>query len=63
LGEDPLEENNIAETKKDVVEKMEKTVVEILKGESLVHVESKDEIGDERSEIIESELKRMGYVN
>ena len=63
LREDPLEENNIAETKKDVVEKMEKTVVEILKGESLVHVESKDEIGDERSEIIESELKRMGYVN
>ena len=63
LREDTLEENNIAETKKDVVEKMEKTVVEILKGESLVHVESKDEIGDERSEIIESELKRMGYVN
>jgi len=63
LREDPLEENNIAETKKDVVEKMEKTVVDILKGKDLRHVESNNEIGDEKSEIIESELKRLGYVS
>ena len=63
LREDPLEENNIAETKKDVVEKMEKTVVDILKGKDLRHVESNNKIGDEKSEIIESELKRLGYVS
>ena len=63
LREDPLEENNIAETKKDVVEKMEKMVVDILKGKDLRHVESNNEIGDEKSEIIESELKRLGYVS
>ena len=63
LREDPLEENNIVETKKDVVKKMEKIVVDILKGKDLRHVESNNEIGDEKSEIIESELKRLGYVS
>ena len=42
---------------------MEKTVVDILKGKDLRHVESNNEIGDEKSEIIESELKRLGYVS
>jgi hypothetical protein len=61
LGEDPLEENNIAETKKDVVEKMEKTVVEILKGKDLRHVES-NELSEDEIKKARSVLSRLGYI-
>ena len=61
LREDPLEENNIAETKKDVVEKMEKTVVEILKGKDLRHVES-NELSEDEIKKARSVLSRLGYI-
>ena len=61
LREDPLEENNIAETKKDVVEKMEKTVVDILKGKDLRHVES-NELSEDEIKKARSVLTRLGYI-
>ena len=61
LREDPLEENNIAETKKDVVEKMEKTVVDILKGKDLRHVES-NELSEDEIKKARSVLSRLGYI-
>ena len=61
LREDTLEENNIAETKKDVVEKMEKTVVDILKGKDLRHVES-NELSEDEIKKARSVLSRLGYI-
>ena len=61
LREDPLEENNIAETKKDVVEKMEKMVVDILKGKDLRHVES-NELSEDEIKKAKSVLSRLGYI-
>ena len=61
LREDPLEENNIVETKKDVVKKMEKIVVDILKGKDLRHVES-NELSEDEIKKARSVLSRLGYI-
>ena len=63
LKNDPLEEKNIAKNNKDVVAEMEKQLVEILKGESFQHSQSNEELDEEQSDIIDSELKRLGYIN
>ena len=63
LKNDPLEEKNIADGRKDMIEEMEKHLVEILKGESFQHSQSNEEFGEEQSDIIDSELKRLGYIN
>ena len=63
LKNDPLEEKNIAKNNKDVVAEMEKQLVEILKGESFQHSQSNEEFSEKQSDIIESELKRLGYIN
>ena len=60
---DPLEEKNIADGRKDMIEEMEKYLVEILKGESFQRSQSNEEFGEEQSDIIDSELKRLGYIN
>ena len=63
LKNDPLEEKNIADGRKDMIEEMEKHLVEILKGESFQRSQSNEEFGEEQSDIIDSELKRLGYIN
>ena len=63
LKNDPLEEKNIADGRKDMIEEMEKHLVEILKGDSFQHSQSNEEFGEEQSDIIDSELKRLGYIN
>ena len=63
LRKDQLEENNIANNKNDVVIKMEKILLEILKNGNSKERKSYEEIDDEQSEIIESELKKLGYIN
>ena len=63
LKNDPLEEKNIADGRKDMIEEMEKYLVEILKGESFQRSQSNEEFGEEQSDIIDSELKRLGYIN
>ena len=63
LRKDQLEENNIANNKNDVVIKMEKILLEILKNGNPKERKSYEEIDDEQSEIIESELKKLGYIN
>ena len=63
LRKDQLEENNIANNKNDVVIKMEKILLEILKNGNSKERKSYEEIDSEQSEIIESELKKLGYIN
>ena len=63
LKNDPLEEKNIAKNNKDVVTEMEKQLIEILKGENMEHKQSNEEFSEKQSDIIESELKRLGYIN
>ena len=63
LRKDQLEENNIANNKNDVVTKMEKILLEILKNGNSKERKSYEEIDGEQSEIIESELKKLGYIN
>ncbi len=53
--------NNIVETKKDVVKKMEKIVVDILKGKDLRHVES-NELSEDEIKKARSVLSRLGYI-
>ena len=61
LKNDPLEEKNIAEDNKDVVEEMEKQVIEILKGESLEHKQSK-KLTEEEIKKAREVLTKLGYI-
>ena len=61
LKNDPLEEKNIAEDNKDVVEEMEKHVIEILKGESLEHKQSK-KLTEEEIKKAREALTKLGYI-
>ena len=61
LKNDPLEEKNIAEDNKDVVEEMEKQVIEILKGESLEHKQSK-KLTEEEIKKAREALTKLGYI-
>ena len=61
LKNDPLEEKNIAEDNKDVAEEMEKHVIEILKGESLEHKQSK-KLTEEEIKKAREALTKLGYI-
>ena len=61
LKNDPLEEKNIAEDNKDVVEEMEKHVIEILKGESLEHKQS-EKLTEEEIKKAREALTKLGYI-
>ena len=61
LKNDPLEEKNIAEDNKDVVEEMEKHVIEILKGEILEHKQSK-KLTEEEIKKAREALTKLGYI-
>ena len=63
LRKDRLEENNIANNKNDVVIKMEEILQDILKNGNMKQKKSYEEIDDNQSRIIESELKKLGYIN
>ncbi len=59
LKNDPLEEQNIATTKPDVVEKMEKTMNQII--QKSTKIES-IEMSDDEAKEVEAELKKLGYI-
>ena len=59
LSNDPYENNNIAQTDKQLVTYLEKKTLELEK-DSLSEYE--EEISDEETQIISSELKRLGYI-
>ena len=63
LRKDRLEENNIANDKNDLVIKMEEILQTILKNRNAKQEKSYEDIDDNQSKIIESELKRLGYIN
>jgi hypothetical protein len=63
LRKDRLEENNIANNKNNVVIKMEEILQDILKNGNAKQEKSYEEIDDNQSRIIESELKKLGYIN
>lgn len=69
LINDPLEENNIAIKKPDVINEMEKILTEVRKdfgdkdGKKYEFIYSNSEFeDDERSKEIERELKKLGYI-
>jgi len=59
LKNDPLEEQNIATTKPQVVEKMEKTLNQII--QKSTKIES-IEMSDDEAKEVEAELKKLGYI-
>ena len=61
LKNDPFEENNIAANKTDIVEKMEKMLVEILKGESFLYRETK-KLSKEEIKKARKTLSKLGYI-
>ena len=63
LINDPLEEYNILEKNEDIIKKMESILVGILQGDSFQHSQSDEEFEEEKANVIESELKRLGYIN
>ena len=63
LKNDPLEEYNISEKNEDIIKKMESILVGILQGDSFQHSQSDEEFEEEKANVIESELKRLGYIN
>ena len=63
LKNDPLEEYNISEKYEDIIKKMESILVGILQGDSFQHSQSDEEFEEEKANVIESELKRLGYIN
>jgi len=69
LRNDPLEENNIAIKKPDIIDEMEKILTEVRKdfgekhGKKYKYIYSNSEFeDDERSKEIERELKKLGYI-
>jgi arylsulfatase A-like enzyme len=60
LKNDPLEENNIAENKKNIVIKMEKILTE-LREDSLPESEQ-EEMTETETKKVEQELKKLGYI-
>ena len=58
LQKDPNEENNLASTNLDMVQEMEKLLLSFIKKLP----EKSDESNNDESELIEDELKKMGYV-
>jgi len=58
LEEDPLELENIVEGKCDLIEKLEKTLQEIMKNQVKFQ---KDELTDE-DKLVQEELKKLGYL-
>ena len=63
LKSDPLEEYNISEKNEGIIKKMESVLVGILQGDSFQHSQSDEEFEEEKANVIESELKRLGYIN
>ena len=61
LKNDPYENNNIAETNKELVTQFEKLLLEIPKN-SFSQYADKENTEELASDEIEYELKRMGYV-
>ena len=59
LSNDPYENNNIAQTHKQLVTHFEKKMLELEKDSLPEHEE---EISDEEMQIISNELKRLGYI-
>ena len=59
LSNDPYENNNIAQTHKQLVTNFEKKMLELEKDSLPEHEE---EISDEEMQIISNELKRLGYI-
>lgn len=59
LENDPLEEQNIATTKPDVVEKMEKTMNQIIQKSTKIEP---IEMSDDEAKEVEAELKKLGYI-
>jgi len=62
LSKDALEENNIASLRPEVIDNMEKKLLEI-KGDGIFRIEDKKEVTDESENLkIEDELKKLGYI-
>jgi len=62
LTKDTLEENNIASLQPDVVDYMEKKLLEI-KEDGIFRIEDKKEVTNESENLkIEEELKKLGYI-
>ena len=66
LENDPYEDNNIADRDKKIVEEMEDTLKKIINGFSLEKgcrlEDVDDDLGTEEINMVEKELKKMGYV-
>jgi hypothetical protein len=66
LENDPYEDNNIADRDKKIVEEMEDTLKIIINGFSLEKgcrlEDVDDDLGTEEINMVEKELKKMGYV-
>ena len=59
LKNDPLEENNLAKINPEIVKNMELILSNFL---VKLNVNASEELSDEESRIVESELKRLGYM-
>jgi C4-type Zn-finger protein len=57
LQEDPLERNNLADSKQDIVASMEGILEEFQKQTTNLELEE-----DENTKKIEEELKKLGYI-
>ena len=66
LENDPYEDDNIADKDKNIVEAMEDILKKIISGFSLEKgcslVDSDEELGTEESNMVEKQLKKMGYI-
>lgn len=62
LKNDPLEENNIASDKPDVVQKMEKALMALLSYNAYHYKKSTDTENDDEKRKIEEELRKLGYI-
>ena len=66
LENDPYEDNNIADRDKKIVEEMEDTLKKIINGFSLEKgcrlEDVNDDLGTEEINMVEKELKKMGYA-
>lgn len=60
LQKDPFEENNIAQEKPDIVNKLEKILMEIMNND--LSQDYREEMSKEEAKKIEDELKKLGYI-
>lgn len=60
LKNDPLEERNIANSRQDIIEKMEKILIEIKSEINLENEQNK--MSYEETKKVEQELKKLGYI-